>query len=158
MTRQGSWYWTPERVVAAIQVFAEVYGRQPSYTDFNPSRAQREAHKRFHEDGCWPTGATVFRHWGSWNAAIEAAGFTPIRPGTQENPEKHKDTCKNGHEFTPENTRWRTHKDGRRQRVCRECNKAARRAAYDRHHKGPGSRASRGMPPSDHPKWKEPVG
>lgn len=137
-----------------MQVFAETYGRQPSYTDFNPSRAQREAYARYHEDGCWPSGMTVNRHWGSWNAAIEAAGFTPIKPGTQPNPAKHDDRCPNGHEYTPENTAYRADKG---YRVCITCRDNARRRSYDRNHKGPGSRASRGMPPSDHPKWKEPA-
>lgn len=152
--RTTGWYWTPARVVAAMQVFYEIYGRQPSYTDFNPSRAQREAYERFHRDGCWPGGATVNRHWGSWNAAIKAAGFEPIKPGTQPNPVKFSDRCPNGHEYTKENTHYRRD-NGTRQ--CRICAKAARRLAYERNHKGPGSRASRGMPPSDHPKHKEKV-
>jgi hypothetical protein len=35
--------------------------------------------------------------------------------------------CKHGHEFTPANTAYRTHKCGKRQRVCRECGRIAQR-------------------------------
>jgi hypothetical protein len=157
MTRQAGWYWTPERVVAAIQVFEEIYGRRPCWTDFNPGKKNPVQLATFKRDGCWPSGATVIRHWGSWNYAMQAAGYEPIKPGTQPNPDKDKERCVRGHAFTPENTRYRTHRDGTRQRVCRACKKISRNAAYDKHHKGPGSRASRGMPPSDHPKWKEKV-
>lgn len=155
MTRQGSWYWTPNRVVAAIQVFEEIYGRRPSYTDFNPGKKHPEQLATFKRDGCWPSGATVNRHWGSWNAAMAAAGYEPIAPGSQENPLKHRDRCSHGHEYTEGSYYWRTHRDGRRQRVCKACNYAARDESYNRLHKGAGSRASRGMPPSDHEKWRK---
>lgn len=34
-----------------------------------------------------------------------------------------KTHCSKGHEFTPENTGYYPHKDGRRRRQCRECNR-----------------------------------
>lgn len=147
MTRQAGWYWTPERVVAAMQVFAEVYGRPPRYNDFNPSKAMREEYERFHADGCWPSGATVVRHWGTWNYAIEAAGYAPVPQGQIRGGRKRMvERCAQGHPYTPENTAYRASNGAR---ICKTCSTNWRRAAYNKHHKGPGSRKSRGMPQSD---------
>lgn len=39
---------------------------------------------RFEADGCWPWNFTVRERFGTWNAAIAAAGFEPRRPGGRE--------------------------------------------------------------------------
>lgn len=82
--------WTREAVVAAIQRFAERYGRQPSATDFNPALARALGNpargERFYEDGDYPNTSTVIQAFGSWSAAIAAAGFEPLKPGRPKTP------------------------------------------------------------------------
>lgn len=138
MTRQTGWYWTPNRVVAAMQVFEEIYGRRPTYTDFNPTRDQTEAYERNRSDGCWPSGATVNRHWGSWNNAIKAAGYEPAVPGTYKRV--LFDKCIHGHDYTPENTDIIIRR-GREVRVCITCRRRMRNESYDRLYGGKGADA-----------------
>jgi hypothetical protein len=77
--------WTPETVVAAIQRFAERYGRPPAAPDFDTSHARSLGHdwraERFHADGDYPVATSVTYVFGTWNAAIEAAGFATRRGG-----------------------------------------------------------------------------
>lgn len=77
--------WTRESVVEAIRYFAERYGQPPSAQKWSPSLARQgnrdDLAERFYEDGCWPHTNSVLVLFGSWNAAIAAAGFTPRRPG-----------------------------------------------------------------------------
>lgn len=56
--------WTREMAVSAVRDFAEEYGYQP---------VSNEAGRHYG----LPSWATVIRLFGSWNAMIEAAGFTP---------------------------------------------------------------------------------
>lgn len=73
--------------IAAIQRFAERYGKPPSATDFQPALARRIGHPekadRFYADGDYPTTTAVLQMFGSWNAAIEAAGFEPVPVGSR---------------------------------------------------------------------------
>ena len=68
-----------------IQAWGEVYGGPPSARDWNPAQAvirgRPDISARFYADGCWPHVNSARRAFGSWNAAIEAAGFTPRLPG-----------------------------------------------------------------------------
>lgn len=77
--------WTRETVIAAIQRFAERYGRPPQATDFNPHQALSLGHdwraERFRNDGDYPQVVCVQYVFGTWNAAIEAAGFEPTKIG-----------------------------------------------------------------------------
>lgn len=77
--------WGKAGVVAAIHRFAERYGRPPTSTDFSPSCARHLGHEwrsaRFHSDGDYPYSHTVVYTFGTWNAAIIAAGFEPPGPG-----------------------------------------------------------------------------
>jgi hypothetical protein len=41
--------------------------------------------------------------------------------------------CKNGHEYTEENTAYRPAKDGKSRRSCRECERRNNRASYHRY-------------------------
>lgn len=73
--------WTRGRIVAAIREWARIYGRPPNAVDWAPSHARSigdEARAyRFESDGCWPWFTMAVLRFGSWNAAIEAAGFEP---------------------------------------------------------------------------------
>lgn len=77
--------WTRERVIERMQAWAELYGGPPTSLAWSPAQARRsssdpEVVARF-AGGDWPNAATVVRLFGSWNAAIEASGFEPMRRG-----------------------------------------------------------------------------
>jgi hypothetical protein len=63
--------WTRDAIVSAIRDWAADNGRQPKRTDWTHAGAKPDH----------PNGMTVVREFGSWNAAIEAAGFVPVRRG-----------------------------------------------------------------------------
>lgn len=71
--------WGADGVLTAIRRWVETYGEPPGEVDWNPNLARRRDHlhrvERY-ETGNWPSHATVTYHFGSWNAAIEAAGFS----------------------------------------------------------------------------------
>jgi hypothetical protein len=62
--------WTPERIIGAIRRFVAQHGRPPTSTE----RACQEI-------PAFPSVGVVCREFGTWNAAIEAAGFEPRRRG-----------------------------------------------------------------------------
>jgi Homing endonuclease associated repeat len=74
----------PPEIVDAIQEWARRYGSPPTMSDWEPSRARRNGHEwrvvRYAR-GDWPSARTVRKHFGTFNAAIEAAGFQPRRSG-----------------------------------------------------------------------------
>jgi hypothetical protein len=59
--------WDRDRIVAAIRAFADEHGRPPTSKDW----------KRVGEDH--PEWGSVARHFGSFGAALSAAGFAPRR-------------------------------------------------------------------------------
>lgn len=63
----------------AIQEWAELYGEPPAIPDWNAWQARHElgdeARAVRHEGSGWPSHTTVYYHFGSWGAALEAAGF-----------------------------------------------------------------------------------
>ena len=61
--------WTRDAIIAAIRDWAEAHGRQPSGLDW------------FYAGYGHPAKKTVYERFGSWNAAIAAAGFTPQQVG-----------------------------------------------------------------------------
>lgn len=76
--------WPRERIINAIQDWNREYGEPPATTDWNATRARQmgrpDRTDRFLDGfatGRWPWFTTVVYHFGSWNAGIEAAGFTP---------------------------------------------------------------------------------
>ena len=77
--------WTRELVIQRIQEYDRRYGPPPSAVDWNVSRARTVGRQdrvdRFYTDGGWPHGSTLKRWFKSWNDAIRAAGFEPLRPG-----------------------------------------------------------------------------
>lgn len=72
--------WTRDTIVAAIHGWVARYGAIPAATDWNPSQARARGldwrADRFLE-GVWPFQATVQKVFGSWSAAISAAGYQP---------------------------------------------------------------------------------
>lgn len=78
--------WTRSTVIAAIQEWALLYGEPPVAWHWNPTMARYRGHEsyavRFEAaHGRWPWAETVRSVFGSWNAAIAAAGFEPKPSG-----------------------------------------------------------------------------
>ena len=77
--------WTRDRIVAAIRWWADTYGEPPAIRDWNPHSARTVLHdepraRRFDKHfaaGEVPWFNSVVYHFGTFNAGIEAAGFTP---------------------------------------------------------------------------------
>lgn len=90
-------YWTPERVIAAIRRWVELYDEPPRSADWNPSSARWGAASwripRYlagdPETGePWPSlNAAKGAFDGKLTTAIRAAGFEPAKPG----PRNRKD-------------------------------------------------------------------
>ena len=66
--------WPPPRVVERLQSWAHEHGRPPTLEEW------RRAGTRH------PSAATVRRLFGSWNAALVAAGFEMRPPGVPVEP------------------------------------------------------------------------
>jgi hypothetical protein len=108
-------YWTRDRVIKAIQAWAHRTGAPPTYKEWTRSRQNgyRWRGKRR------PSAFHVRKLFGSWNAAIEAAGL-PARArhgGGRHRPATH---CKRGHRLTPANR-------SANGRQCRICHRAVQR-------------------------------
>jgi HNH endonuclease len=69
--------WTREEIVVAIQRWAEQYGEPPAYTDWPRST---QAH---------PMANTVIKVFGSWRAALRAAGYDKSRRRRPGPPRDH---------------------------------------------------------------------
>jgi hypothetical protein len=69
-----------EDVLDAIRRWSERYGEPPTLADWEPSRARARDQEwridRFAE-GDWPTTRVVRYHFGTLNAAVREAGYTP---------------------------------------------------------------------------------
>jgi hypothetical protein len=111
-------YWTAERIIRAIHSWAKLHGGEPpKYNDW--SRAT-DAH---------PARITVVERFGSWNAAIAAAGLEPNPKHVSQKPHAR---CKRGHPLVPENLKIGPH--GRQCRIC--MNAAVRRRDRQRRKEG----------------------
>jgi hypothetical protein len=74
--------WTRDAVVAAIRDWADEHdGVPPTSTEFNPPVGSPARVER--ESGRWPARSTVLAAFGSWNAAMLAAGFQPRHGATR---------------------------------------------------------------------------
>lgn len=77
--------WTAEAIVQTIQAWVRENGVPPVAADWNPNHAINKDHpekaEKFFEDNAWPHTSTVQDVFGSWNAAIDAAGFEPVPVG-----------------------------------------------------------------------------
>lgn len=75
--------FSPEEIIARIQDWSRLHGEPPTIRDWDPSRARRAGQiwraERF-EAGAWPSVGMVKRQFGTFNAAVQAAGLAP-RPG-----------------------------------------------------------------------------
>jgi hypothetical protein len=76
------------RYIDAIREWNRLYGQPPSAMDWNVAMARHHAHpERFAEilrrqrERDWPVASGVVAFFGTWNAAIEAAGFTAMSAG-----------------------------------------------------------------------------
>ena len=69
--------WDERSVIDALKRWARIEGRPPSSEEWLPGRNARERWARDYP--AWPSNGTVSRLFGSWNAAIAAAGF-PAKP------------------------------------------------------------------------------
>ena len=75
----------PEAVVDAIVEWTRRYGDLPAMADWDPVRARRlgQAWRIVrYRDGDWPSARSVAHHFGSFAAAVEAAGLVPRRRST----------------------------------------------------------------------------
>lgn len=93
----GTW-WTRDRVLARVREWAEAFGEPPAMADWDLWFAEHALHDRARADrfrmadGYWPTTVTVIRMFGSWNAGIRAAGFSPrFRYGSRENAARRRE-------------------------------------------------------------------
>lgn len=66
--------WTQARIIEAIREYARLHGRPPAATAWLQPIPIR---------GDTPPVSRVQKAFGSWNAAIAAAGFEPVRPGVR---------------------------------------------------------------------------
>lgn len=82
--------WGREAIIAAMRRWNELHGRPPVARDWNPGAARAggrdDLAERFEREGCWPHLTTVRDTFGTWNAALQAAGL-PTRGVGSRGPE-----------------------------------------------------------------------
>ena len=76
--------WTRDSIVAAMQAWHAEHGEPPTALDWNPhdrrwGRGTLAERKRRHLG--YPYVSSVLKAFGTWNAAIAAAGFEPLKIG-----------------------------------------------------------------------------
>lgn len=85
-----------EGYIESIREWAELYGEPPTAADWHIAPSQlakmhpdrrREALARHSNGRSWPYSSGVVQFFGSWNAALLAAGFTPLSPGSRRDPD-----------------------------------------------------------------------
>lgn len=82
--KHDSRVWTGEAIIEAIRYFAAVHGRPPVAAEFTPALNGRRSPRRaldYQGSADYPNFSQVAREFGTWSAAIEAAGFDPRRVG-----------------------------------------------------------------------------
>lgn len=71
-------HWTQERIIEKIREWTAQYGEPPFYDDWHPAGAKRRGHperaERFYA-GDWPSAARTVQVFGSFRAALLAAGL-----------------------------------------------------------------------------------
>src|SRR3954471_9065518 len=86
LRRSGGGEWTRERIVAAVVAWADELGRAPRSYDLSPVTARAGgfpiagAEKWEREHPRWPHHALVRGRFGSWRAALSAAGLPGPAP------------------------------------------------------------------------------
>jgi hypothetical protein len=78
--------WTPDLLVEAGRLYHKKYGEVPTMSHFYPNGARKSKRidaemliERFNEDACWPSSATIIKHFKSFGAYQRACGFEPTR-------------------------------------------------------------------------------
>jgi hypothetical protein len=73
--------FTDQEIITAIRAWHRLERRPPTRTDWQPT--DKRGHPRWERE-CprWPPASHVIRRFGSWNAALQAAGFNRPRPPT----------------------------------------------------------------------------
>ena len=97
----GEPYWNRERIIRAFQRHAERTGWAPAPRDWERKASRMKPGWRLARPGR-PSRETVIAHFGSWSAAVKAAGLADR--SARKRPRKRKTHCKHGHALTPENT------------------------------------------------------
>lgn len=69
MTSSPYYYWTPERVIEAMQEWDSIHSKPPRTTDWRWLNEFVDGHRR------WPHVQTVVERFGSWNEGLAAAGL-----------------------------------------------------------------------------------
>jgi hypothetical protein len=70
----------PDAILVAIREWSRRYGDVPAMSDWDPVRARRlgqEWRIARYRSGDWPSARSVARHFGSFRAAVTAAGLVP---------------------------------------------------------------------------------
>lgn len=85
-------------MIESIQRWADEHGGvPPRSTDWNVAQRLERGELRAAEEyraGDWPATSGLPAKFGSWNAAIEAAGFEPREVGTYGRPGEDNDLCR----------------------------------------------------------------
>ena len=88
----GGSSWTPEAIIERIHEWHRRFGHPPAASDWAPALAARRTGDRTSIEifraagGYWPSTKVVTRTFGSWSAALAAAGVEPRRPGPRNTP------------------------------------------------------------------------
>src|SRR4051794_15952744 len=86
LRRSGGGEWTRERIIEALRAWRDEHGRAPRSYDWAPATARTAgfptegAEKWEREHPRWPHHALVRARYGSWRAALEAAGMPAPPP------------------------------------------------------------------------------
>jgi hypothetical protein len=74
--------WTREAILCAIQEWSAEHDEPPAIADWNAWQTRtwhddKRAQRYQQEKNRWPSHMTVAHEFGTWSAAIKAAGFQP---------------------------------------------------------------------------------
>jgi len=86
--------WTPDDVLDAIHAWQQRFGQPPAVVDWAPALARRagkpEKAELFERERGWPHARVVARVFGTWNAALAAAGAPTTRQGVNRSTSRHQ--------------------------------------------------------------------